>query len=192
MENEKKLIPETAPYQISCDMYREAYKTYQNMYVYPRNRIMQVILLLLAINFGYCGGKDSGNTLAFVLMLVCLALIFIIWYNPRKMRRSVMDVIRETEGDEYAFEMDEQKMTFRTMPPETVQDVPDEEITPPLPTKLYFTKDMKATEKDDFFLICKGKQIMYVLPKHALYDDQGIIVHETLEENLGKRFRCKV
>jgi hypothetical protein len=44
-------------------------------------------------------------------------------------------------------------------------------------------------ETEHLFLLCQGKQMFYVLPKHALYDRQAILVRETLQEKLGHRFR---
>jgi hypothetical protein len=188
MDGENILIPDTKPFQITPDIYGQAYKTYQNMFVYPKNRIMQLLLLILAVDFGYHGGKDPSNKMAFILMFVCLALIAVLWFNPRKMRRSVMDVVREIEGDEYIFNLYEDRMSFRTLPPDTQEtdDVPAE------PSVLYLNSEMKASEKAEFFLICKGKQLFYVLPKYALNDNQADILRDTLKNNLGKRFRCNI
>lgn len=192
MDSENILIPETAPYQISSDTYSEAYKIYQKMFVYPKNYVFQAILLLLAVDFGYHAGKDQSNTIAYLLCFVCIAFIFILWYNPKKMRRSIMDVVREMEGDEYTFTLTEKKMIFRTLAPEHIQDMPDEEIPPVPATELYYSKELRVVEKYEFFLICKGRQVFFVLPKSALYDDQAEKMRDAFEKNLGKRFRCKI
>ncbi len=189
---DKKLIPDTAPYQISYDIYSEAYKVYQKYYVFPKNRILQLILLLLAVDFGYHGAVNPDNKLAFFLMALCAAFICALWYNPRRMRRSIMDVVREMDGDEYVFSMDDEKMTFCTVPPELIQDVPDKEIPPARPTELYYTKELHIVEKEKFFLICRGKQEFFVLPKYALYDNQTEIIRSNLEKRIGKRFRFKI
>ena len=186
-----KIIPDTAPYQINYDTYSDAYRCYQKLFVFPKNRIMQLIMLVLAVDFGYHGAVNPENTLAFLLLAVCVALIFVLWYNPRRMRRSVMDVIREIEKDEYIFSMDDRKMTFRTVPHEYTQDVPDDEFSDNPPTELYYGKDIRVIEKYEFFLICRGKQVFFVLPKYALYDNQAEIIRSVFEEKLGKRFRCK-
>ncbi|MBQ8514707.1 MAG: hypothetical protein IJ496_04860 [Ruminococcus sp.] len=186
------LIPDTAPFQISYDMYQEAYKTYQKRFVYPRNRLFQLILLVLSADFAYHGAMDPDRPMYFMLLLVCISLMMILWYNPRKMRRNIMDVVREIEGEEHIFSMDENKITFRMVPSERLQDVPEEGLPDYAPTEIYYTKELRVIEKEKFFLICKGKQLFYVLPKYALYDDQTIIVRETFEENLGRRFRSKI
>lgn len=72
--SDKKLIPDTVPYQISYDIYSEAYKIYQKYYVFPKNRILQLILLLLAVDFGYHGAVNPDNKLAFSLWLCVLHL----------------------------------------------------------------------------------------------------------------------
>lgn len=187
-----KIIPETAPYQINYDLYVSAYKCYQKRFVFPKNRILQLVLLILAVDFGYHGAVNPNNKMAFFMLALCAALIFILWYNPRRMRRSVMDVIRETEKDEFIFSMDEEKMTFSTVPSEYVQDIPNDEIAPNPPTEIYFDKDLSVIEKHEFFLICRGKQVFYVLPKYALYDNQAEMVRLNLENKIGKRFRCKI
>lgn len=70
----KKLIPDTAPYHISYEIYSDAYKVYQKHYVFPKNRIMQFILLLLAVDFGYHGAVNPDNKLAFSLWFYVLHL----------------------------------------------------------------------------------------------------------------------
>jgi hypothetical protein len=187
-----KIIPETAPYQISYDLYASAYKCYQNRFVFPKNRILQLLLLVLAADFGYHGAVNPDNKIAFFLLALCAALIFVLWYNPRRMRRSVMDVVREVEGDEFVFSMDEEKMTFAAVPSEYIQDVPNDEIPSNPPTEIYFDKNLSVIEKYEFFLICRGKQAFYVLPKYALYDNQAEIIRCHLENKIGKRFRCKI
>ncbi len=192
MDEENILIPETAPYHISREIYDQGYRTYQKMFVYPKNRIFQAIFLLLAIDFGYRGGKDPSNTMAFVLLMVCVAMIFIIWYNPRKMRRNVMDALREAEGDRFVFAMDSEKLMFSSAPSENTDDTEGQEYVPAAPSYIYLEKDVKAVEKADYFIICKGKKVFYLLPKYALYDNQADVVREALYVKLGRRFRCKV
>lgn len=103
-----------------------------------------------------------------------------------------MDVVREVEGDEFVFSMDEEKMTFAAVPSEYIQDVPNDEIPSNPPTEIYFDKNLSVIEKYEFFLICRGKQAFYVLPKYALYDNQAEIIRCHLENKIGKRFRCKI
>lgn len=188
----QKLIPDTAPYQINHDIYSEAYKCYQKHFIFPKNRILQLIMLLLAVDFSYHGIMNPDNKLAFFLTALCVAFIFILWYNPRRMRRSVMDVIREIEGDEYVFSMDHEKITFCTVSQDYIQDIPNEELIQNKPTEIYYNKDLFVIEKYEFFLICRGKQVFYVLPKYALYDNQAEIIRENFENKIGKHFRCKI
>jgi hypothetical protein len=82
--------------------------------------------------------------------------------------------------------MDDEKMTIR-MAPAAVQDAPQQSET--APTVLYYDKKLRVEETEHLFLLCQGKQMFYVLPKHALYDRQAILVRETLQEKLGHRFR---
>lgn len=185
---EEKRIPETAPFLISYDMYKDAYKLYQKRFVYPKNRIFQLILLLLAVDFGYHGAMNPDKPMYFMLLLVCVSLILILWYNPRKIRRNIMDIIREVQNDRHIFSMDEEKMTFQVIPSDPYEE--GAQIQPPTP--VYYTKDLRVIEKMEFFLICQGKQLFYVLPKRALYDNQPVVVRETLEEKIGRRFRSKI
>ncbi|MGN0632064.1 MAG: hypothetical protein ACI4JN_12130 [Ruminococcus sp.] len=187
----KQIIPDTVPYHIDFDLYKEAYKCYQKRFVLPKNRILQAVLLLLTIDFGYHGVKNPENRISFILMIICAAMIFILWYNPMRMRRSVMDVIRDMDGDEYSFSMDSEKMTFRTVPAEYTQDVPHDEVDLQPPSHLYYTNELFVIEKYEFFLICRGKQVFYVLPKYALYDNQAEMIRLTLQEKIGRHFRCK-
>ena len=81
-------------YSIPYELFGEAFTVFQKKFVFPRNRIMSVLLLILAagnvLNIMY--GK--GETIGYVLVLVCIALAFINWYNPRKLKRNLMESVK--------------------------------------------------------------------------------------------------
>ncbi len=182
--DEDMLIPLTAPYRINYDLHEEAYRTYQKRFIFPKNRFLQLILLLLAVDFGWHGAKNPDEPMYYMLLIICVSLMMILWYNPRKMRRNVLDMVRTYQEDAYQFSMNEECITFRMV---SEEGIPDQE-----PSVLYYTKALRVIEKQDFFLICEGRKLYYVLPKYALYDNQAIVVRETFEENLGRRFRSKI
>lgn len=62
---------------------------------------MSVLLLIFAagnvLNIMY----GNGETIGYVLVLVCIALAFINWYNPRKLKRNLMESDKGIENDVY-------------------------------------------------------------------------------------------
>ena len=59
------------------------------------------IFLLLAADFIYAAIKDSEQYFAYLLIVVCLALAFREWYNPRKISRSLVDTVEEMRRPVY-------------------------------------------------------------------------------------------
>lgn len=179
---EEFYIPETHPYNISTEMYKEGYRAYQKRFVLWKNRILQLILLLLSIDFIVSAVRDSSNTLAYVLLMICLAGIFILWYTPNKARVKIIDAVAENEDIYYSCALQDNVIAIRTIPQSD-----DEEILQP--TILNYDDDLFIEEKDEFFLVCSGNRMIYILPKKAFYDEQVLAMREHFSDELGKNFK---
>lgn len=95
---EKKLVKE---YSLNTDILREGCIAYQKKFVYPKSYVLMCIFLILAANFvyGIVNGPINAKSeiLASLLIMLCLALAFREWYNPRKQRRSIVEAFHEME-----------------------------------------------------------------------------------------------
>ncbi|MDE7226424.1 MAG: hypothetical protein K2N49_06150 [Ruminococcus sp.] len=80
-------------YTIPAEIYRESYKAYQKKYVYPKKWAFFAVFLILAVNFIYGAVKAPDNLLAYLLIMVCLALAAAQICNPVQVRRRILETI---------------------------------------------------------------------------------------------------
>ena len=94
-------FPWSAPYTIPREFYRDGFTAFQKKYVLRRSYVMMALFAVLFVSFVISAVNDPTNRLAYFLLVLCLAAIFMLWYNPRKQRRMVLEAVRELEGTEY-------------------------------------------------------------------------------------------
>ena len=176
-EMEEKYILEKE-YSISADAFREGYRAFQKKYVYPKSYIFMGLFLILAADFIYAAFKDPSNYFAYILIVVCLALAFREWYNPRKIRRSLVDTVKELGEPVYKIGVGESFVDISTVSvPDGIEEEtgegetePDEssvseESDLPEPTRIPADEKMNILEYDEFFLLIYGKAVFYIIPK---------------------------
>lgn len=125
--SEKPALQRT--YHIPLPMFQEAFRNFQKKYVFPKNIVITVILAVIAGVYIQAAVKDNTQTMAYLLIVVCIAMILILWYRPLKMRRSLAEALKEIESDTYELTLYSEKLTIRTEDapqPETEQEVPEE------------------------------------------------------------------
>ena len=102
-------------YSIPYEMFGEAFITFQKKFVYPRNTVMASLLIVAAaLNVVYIA-QGKATTFGYVLVLVCLALAFVNWYNPKKLRRNLMESIKGIENDVYQLQVMADKLIIGTV-----------------------------------------------------------------------------
>lgn len=161
-------------YKISNNMFREGFTAYQKKFVYPKNYLFIAIFFVLALNFVYGAVKAPENYFAYIMIAVCLACMFREWFNPRRMRRAVIDTIRDIGEQEYKITVGDSWVEFSTSEQENVEnenatefstiqrgDVENESIPP---TRIENDR-LKILEYDRFFLLADGKIMFYIVPK---------------------------
>lgn len=82
-------------YTVSPEIFEKAYRSYQKKFVYLKSYIFMGIFLILAADFIYAAVKNPSNTLVYLLIVVCLALAFREWHNPRFVRRRLVETVRD-------------------------------------------------------------------------------------------------
>lgn len=162
-------------YKIPADIFREGYREYQKKYVYPKSYVFMGLFLVLAANFVYGAVKAPDNFLAYLLIVVCLAMAFREWYNPRKTREAVMESVHEMGNPLYKLTVTDDALEFSTVQNGDVEN-PDSDSTEPddlpQPTRLSRDQDLKILEYDRFFLAVYGKIMFYIIPKADLSEDE--------------------
>lgn len=189
-------------YSIPYELFGEAFTVFQKKFVYPRNWIMTILLLLLAagnilnIIFG------SGDTIGYVLVFVCFALAFINWYNPRKLRRNLMESVKGIENDVYTLTIYPERMVIGTVlePLDNEKKQPEEyeEVFGDIPckediadTEIYLNKNVIILERQKFFMVYIKKSMFYVVPKENLSGEETEIMKLHFQKQLDKNFICE-
>lgn len=175
MEEKYKLEKE---YSISANTFREGYLAFQKKYIYVKSYIFMGIFTLLAADFIYAAVKDPKNYFAYLLIVICLSLAFREWYNPRKIRRSLVDTVNELGEPVYKIGVGESFVDISTVSvPDGIEEEtgegetePDEssvseESDLPEPTRIPADEKMNILEYDEFFLLIYGKAVFYIIPK---------------------------
>ncbi len=175
MEEKYKLEKE---YSISANTFREGYLAFQKKYIYVKSYIFMGIFTLLAADFIYAAVKDPKNYFAYLLIVICLSLAFREWYNPRKIRRSLVDTVKELGEPVYKIGIGESFVDISTVSvPDGIEEEtgegetePDEssvseESDLPEPTRIPADEKMNILEYDEFFLLIYGKAVFYIIPK---------------------------
>ena len=187
-------------YSIPYELFGEAFTVFQKKFVFPRNRIMSVLLLILAagnvLNIMY--GK--GETIGYVLVLVCIALAFINWYNPRKLKRNLMESVKGIENDVYTLTIYPERIVIGTVLEPEKEKEPEEyeEVFGEIPvkediadTEIYLNKNVKVIERKNFFMIYIKKSMFYVVPKEPLTQEEIEIMNLHFQTQLDKNFICE-
>lgn len=175
MEEKYKLEKE---YSISANTFREGYLAFQKKYIYVKSYIFMGIFTLLAADFIHAAVKDPKNYFAYLLIVICLSLAFREWYNPRKIRRSLVDTVKELGEPVYKIGVGESFVDISTVSvPDGIEEEtgegetePDEssvseESDLPEPTRIPADEKMNILEYDEFFLLIYGKAVFYIIPK---------------------------
>ena len=88
----------TAPYNIKREYYKTGFECFQKKFILKRNWIMLVLFFILFVSFVASAVANPSNKTAYFLMMICLAGMFVLWYNPRKQKRMVLDAVRELDA----------------------------------------------------------------------------------------------
>ena len=187
-------------YSIPYELFGEAFTVFQKKFVFPRNRVMSVLLLIFAagnvLNIMY----GNGETIGYVLVLVCISLAFINWYNPRKLKRNLMESVKGIENDVYTLTIYPERIVIGTvLEPEKEKETEEyEEVFGEIPmkediadTEIYLNKNVKVIERKNFFMIYIKKSMFYVVPKETLTQEEIEIMNLHFQKQLDKNFICE-
>lgn len=196
-------------YAVSPDIFDKAYKSYQKKFVYLKSYIFMGIFLLLAADFIWAAVKNPGNTLVYLLIVVCIALAFREWHNPRFIRRRLYETVRDmgkvvykigvgdgfidistvddgTSGDDEDGEDGDSGKNAEEASAENAEDTeenddisPETEELMPEKSRLNTKENYSLLEYDEYFLLMQGKEVFYILPKAGFSEDELEIIRKT-------------
>ena len=191
MENEKTVL-DTAGDEVKADVRPslcsfvfdvtipeedDGFRTFQKRYVFKKNVIKSIGFVIVAVGFLISEIAYSHQTMNYILIAVCLAAVFMIWYNNRHIRKSLMEALKMLEDDRYQFTLFDDSFRIETIIPEDEQEDAGE-----IPPQEFDLDDpmIDAVEKDDKFVIIVKKATIYVLPKRCMKDHEIEAIREKL------------
>lgn len=201
MEEEKTGILLEKQYRIPFGLFREAFIAFQKRFVFPRSYLTMAILAVICVIYGYfvVNGEDSSRPLYCMIILFCLTMMAFQWFNPRKIRRNLMEGIREIEDDEYRLRIFPEYLEIGTLlPPEDTEaaesddlfdDTPEEDFSG---TRIYYNKGMHVIEYGNFFMLYQMKTMFYVIPKQAFSAEELEIIRVHFSKKIEKNFKTKL
>ena len=86
-------------YHIPLAMYDDAFLRFQKKFVYPQNLLLTAVLLVIAGVYVHAAVKDSTQTIAYLLIVVCIAIVLIRWYRTFKMSSRIPTSFRSMTRD---------------------------------------------------------------------------------------------
>lgn len=101
-------------YHIRLELFQKAFVDFQKRFVYRRNWLLTAVLGIIALAYLDAVIKDSSSHLALLLLVVCIAMITILWMNPKKVRKTLFASMAELESDTYNVCFFENGMTIMT------------------------------------------------------------------------------
>jgi hypothetical protein len=185
-------------YSIPYDMFGNAFTVFQKKFVYPRNTVMSIILLVAAAANVVNIVSGNGSTMGYVLIFACLGLAFVNWYNPKKLKRNLMESIKGIENDVYELTLMPDKLIIGTVleplegeenPKEEYEQVFDEtpvkeEIAE---TEIFLTKDVVVIEKSEYFMVYLKRAMFYVIPKKDFSEEEVTIMQIHFQKQLDDK-----
>lgn len=187
MEENYKLEKE---YQITPEIFDKAYRSYQKKFVYPKSYIFMTLFLILAGDFVYAAVKTPENRLVYLLIVVCIALAFREWHNPKFVRKRLNETLKDMGMPVYKIGIGEGFVDISTVEEPEISGEKEEEYDPadipdeidPLPekTRIAANSDFRLLEYDEYFLIMQGKSVFYILPKEGFSEEELETVRKTV------------
>lgn len=210
LENNKNAIIEKE-YHIPLEIFSKAFTCFQKKFIYPKIYLMILCYFLIIVWQVILIIKDKANNIsAFIIMTAFLA-IFISWYNPKKVKRNLLESIKEIETDLYKFKLFDDYISLLALSKEEIisfeetdennieksenegnydifegesRDNSDRDATILKFNNAYFS----IIEYDEFYILYQAKIIFYVVPKKDFSDEELLIMNENFKNKLGKRF----
>lgn len=195
MEENYKLEKE---YTIPSDIFRDAYRDFQKIYVFPKSRIKTVIFAIAALIVLIAGStvfEDTGVKVKYIFYLLFMglcALSFKSWGDPNKMRENLVRSVQTLGEPVYKIGVGDGFIDISTVSDDPSNDIeyeegeePMETEDDPLPekTRIKVDENFKIHEYDDYFLIVPDVTMLFILPKKGFNESETEIIRNIKQGN---------
>lgn len=160
-------------YSFRGDDIREGLKTFQKATIYKRNLIFTLLLLAMFTIYMSNLVKDPGNMLSTILAVICVAVTVMIWYMPLK---HIKVTAEAADANDMQFQMTLYDNCVRIAEEDNGSFV------------IHYGKEVSKTfETAHLFMICVGKERIFMLPKRYLDNEQMAQIRSFLKEGMGDK-----
>lgn len=187
-------------YTIPYDIFRDAYRDFQKIYVFPKSRIKTIlftIAVFIPVILRLTVFSDSSTIpvyFCYILFVVLIALAFKSWYDPNKVRENLVKSVQTLGEPVYRIGIGEGFVDISTISDDHSNDIEyedgeenEEVIDDPLPEKTHITvtDKFRLHEYDQYFLIVPDTSMLYILPKKGLSESELETVREITNETVN-------
>jgi hypothetical protein len=174
-------------YDVKNEEEDRAFRVFQKKYVYKHNIKITVAFGVVAALFGVSIIRYPDGYLNWVLMFICLFMIFTTWYNMVAVRKRLVAALKNLEDDRYIFKLFDDGFSIETIISEEERD--DEEFVPIPPKEVKFGEEgLSVIENSEMFMLIIKKETIYVLSKRVLDEKTQEILRNKFTEALGENF----
>lgn len=174
-------------YDVKNEEEEKAFLIFQKKYVYKHNYKVTALFAAVAALFLVSIIKNPGGYLNWVLMFICLFMIFATWFNTVRIRKYLMSALKSLEDDKYRFTLYEDSFKIETV--FTEEEMAEEDFVPVKPRVVNFNDiNLNVIETSEMFIIILKKETIYVLSKRVISDENQNILRENFSELLGEDF----
>lgn len=174
-------------YDVKNEEEEKAFLIFQKKYVYKHNYKVTALFAVVAVLFLISVIKNPGGYLNWVLMFICLFMIFATWFNTVRIRKYLMSALKSLEDDKYRFTLYEDSFKIETV--FTEEEMTEEDFVPVKPRVVNFNDiNLNVIETSEMFIIILKKETIYVLSKRVISDENQNILRENFSELLGEDF----
>ncbi len=191
----------TKRYTIPYELFVRGFSAFQKKYVYPRCIVTSLIMVALAAAnvVNICVG--NGSTAGMVLVFICLALAAVNIYNPKKIKRNLLEAVKGIEGDVYSIKIYKDRFKIGTVIDTEPEHEKGDEVFEGLgekdensddgnidETEIFINNKIRVVDRDDFYLLYLKGSMFYVIPK-SIFDKEEIdILNVHFRKNLMKNY----
>lgn len=195
-ENDNEEISEEEPekepvisfeYNVTNDEEERAFLIFQKKYVYKHNYKVTALFAVVAVLFLISIIKNPHGYLNWVLMFICLFMIFATWFNTVRIRKYLVSALKSLEDDKYRFTLYEDSFKIETV--FTEEEMAEEDFVPVKPRIVDFNDiSLNVIENGEMFIIILKKETIYVLSKRVISEENQNILRENFSQLLGEDF----
>lgn len=163
-------------YYFNGEEVKQGLKIFQKQTIYKKNIIYTIALFLIFIMYVVNIVKGDKGGFTIFLASICVGLIVFIWYAP-------LSHIKKT-----AEASDENELEFNMTIYDDCVKIGEENGS----FVIHYNKEItKIFETGNLFLICAGKERIFILPKRFLDSEQIIKISSLFKEKMSENFLIK-